>query len=181
MSTEYILYARPRGNLGTEVNTYWDSVKSDKKLRHNAVIAYPPHCTLTGFFPAQQKKGKKTSLDKKYTKALIQAVASTTIPKGVTVKTKVKQEKQYDKINLSSPYLNAVTELFMKKASIPNQYKKDKYHITLRDHEFKKKWKQTKIQKLQDKINLSASASWSLFVYKKRNGGILEKVTEVKV
>lgn len=50
ISIQYILYVRPGGDLGSQLRQFWNSVKM-RHLDNPAVLDYPPHCSLTGFFP----------------------------------------------------------------------------------------------------------------------------------
>ena len=178
--TEYILYVRPGSKLGTELRTYWNKVKSDPDISHSAITAYPPHCSLTGFFP-------KTKSKSAYVQAVKDAMDSLEDKsKKITVVGLVQgtETQALDYIKLSSSYLLAVTKAFMKNASVPSSYLKDPqsfpYHITLRNHVFvqdvAKKMK--KIQSLERKIQLKAKVSWSLFLYKRDASGDLSVVDE---
>ena len=131
---DYILYVRPGNAFGKELRTYWNDVKSAPSINHSAITTYPPHCSLTGFFPMTESKAT-------YIRAVKDAMDSLDNgSKRVSVNTLVqsKQDQPLDYIKLSSFYLLAVTKAFMKNASIPSKYLKDPqafpYHITLRNH-----------------------------------------------
>lgn len=179
-ANDYILYLRARGALGKELRTYWDDVKADSDISHKAITNYPPHCSLTGFFPAT--KSEKTYID-----AVNSAMRSLgNMPRTVTVVGLIQGNatSKLDYIKLSSNYALAVTKAFMTNASIPSRYLKDPisftYHITLRNHVFQKnvKKKMKKIQGLEKKINLHANASWSLFLYERDTNGDLSVIEE---
>lgn len=178
--TEYILYVRPGSKLGAELRTYWNKVKSDPDISHSAITTYPPHCSLTGFFP-------KTKSKSAYVQAVKEAMDSVdALSKKITVVGLVQgtETQALDYIKLSSSYLLAVTKAFMKNASVPSSYLKDPqsfpYHITLRNHVFVQNVakKMKKIQSLERKIQLKAKASWSLFLYKRDASGDLSVVDE---
>lgn len=179
-ANDYILYVRPRGSLGKEFKTYWDAVKSDSDISHKAITDYPPHCSLTGFFPANQP-------EKTYIQAVSDAIKSQgSTPGTITIVGLVqgKQTSRLDYVKLSSSYLLNLTRAFMTNASVPQHYLKDPqsfpYHITLRDHVFKQNvvQKMAKIQKLEKKIDLHAKASWSIFLYERDTKGDLTAIKE---
>jgi hypothetical protein len=180
---DYILYVRPSNELGKELRTYWNDVKSDSSISHSAITTYPPHCSLTGFFPRTEPKAT-------YIRAVKDAMDSLdSASKTISVKALVQgnQNQPLDYIQLSSSYLLTVTKAFMKNASIPSKYLKDPqafpYHITLRNHVYvqnaQKKLK--KIQKLERKIHLKAKASWSLYLYQRDDNGDLSVVKEFPI
>ena len=178
--TDYILYVRPQGQLGNELSTYWKAVKKDSDISHSAITDYPPHCSLTGFFPKTESKNT-------YIQAVDNAIKSLgTTPRTITINGLVQgnQNAKLDYIKLSSSYLLAVTRAFMSNASVPSQYLKNPqsftYHITLRKHVFQKKVakKMKKIQALERKINLQAHVSWSLFLYERDAAGNLSVIKE---
>jgi hypothetical protein len=180
LATDYILYVRPRSKLGSELAAYWEVVKSDPTISHFAITYYPPHCSLTSFFPKKQTK-------KEYVQAVEDAIKNLgPAPRTITINGLIqgKQTQKLDYIKLSSSYLLAVTKAFMKNASVPQSYLKNpstfSYHITLRDHIFQTevKKKMNKIHSLQKMINLKAKASWSLFLYEKDEDGTLSKIEE---
>lgn len=169
--TDYILYVRARSDLGGELRSYWQAVRSDPDIDHKAIRDFPPHCSLTGFFPKKSSKGT-------YIKAVKDAIQQVNLPRVITINGLIQgnEHQKLDYIKLSSAYLLAVTQAFMNNASIPQKYLKNPldfpYHITLRDHIFQKNVskKMKKIQSLERKINLSAKTYWSLFLYKRENG-----------
>ena len=178
--SDYILYVRAQGQLGKELSTYWNAVKKDSSISHFAITAYPPHCSLTGFFP--NVKSKNT-----YIQAVNDAIKSLgSTPRTISINGLVQQNetKNLDYIKLSSSYLLAVTKAFMRNASVPAKYLKNPqtftYHITLRDHIFQKNVakKMKKIQSLEKKIHLHAKASWSLFLYERDDNGDLSMIKE---
>ena len=179
-ANDYILYLRARGALGKELRTYWDDVKADSDISHKAITNYPPHCSLTGFFPAT--KSKKTYINA--VNAAMESLGNT--PRTISILGLIQGNatSKLDYIKLSSNYALAVTKAFMINASIPSQYLKNPnsftYHISLRNHVFQKnvKKKMKKIQSLEKKINLHANASWSFFLYERDNNGDLSVIEE---
>ena len=176
VANEYILYVRPQGQLGKELSKYWKNVKQDSDISHLAITKYPPHCSLTGFFPITKSKAE-------YIQAVKEAMESLkNDPKNISVGKLVQNsaQKATDYITLSSSYLLAVTEAFMQNASVPSTYLKTFYHITLRNHVFvqnvQKKMK--KIQSLERKINLGAKASWALYLYELDSNDTLTVIEE---
>ncbi len=170
-ASDYILCLRARGHLGEELCTYWHAVKKNHDINHDAIKHFPPHCSLTGFFPKVDSK-------ETYIQAVEQALQQhERAIKSITINGLVQgsEKAKLDYIKLTSAYLFAVTRTFINIAAIPQRHLKDPhdfpYHITLRDHVFhhdvEKKLK--KIQSLERKINLSAQVSWSLFLYERHD------------
>lgn len=181
--TDYIFYLRARGVLGDELRTYWWTVRKDPDISHDAIRDYPPHCSLTGFFPKNESR-------ETYIQAVVDAIQQfENMPRTITIQALIQggPKSKLDYISLSSSYLLEVTQAFMNNASIPQQFLKNPddftYHITLRDHLFKKevKKKLKKIQSLQQKINISAQVSWSLFLYERNDDGQLSVVEEFPI
>jgi len=179
-ATDYILYVRARGELGKELRTYWNAVLKDEDISHHAIRDYPPHCSLTGFFP--KKKSSEF-----YIQAVEDAIQQQGAkPRTITIKGLVQgnQNQKLDYIKLSSSFLFAVAQAFLSNASIPDKYLKKPqsfpYHITLRKHKFLRKVakKMEKIQSLENKIDLTAQVSWSLFLYEKENKKELKMIKE---
>ena len=178
-ATDYILYVRPGGAFGKELKTYWNGVKNDSAISHKAIRNYPPHCSLTGFFP-------KTLSKAEYIQAAEDAIEETQLPRTITINGLIQGNvsQMLDYIKLSSSYLLAVTQAFMQNASLTANFLKNPqkfpYHITLRKHVFLKKAKNKlqKIQKLENKINLKAVATWSLYLYERDSAGNLSVVKE---
>ena len=48
---EFIVYACPVGTLAGQLDLFF--ARSRAECGENAAHAYPPHCTLTGFFHSQ--------------------------------------------------------------------------------------------------------------------------------
>jgi hypothetical protein len=177
---EYILYVRARSSLGKELSTYWKDVKEDSSIRHKALIDYPPHCSLTGFFP--KDLSKQTYIDA--VRNAMKSLGSSSRTITVVGLVQGNQKQKLDYIKLSSSFLLKVTKTFMDNASVPQQYLKDPqtfpYHITLRNTIFSSNAKKRtkKIQSLENKINLSAKANWSLFLYKRDTSDALTLIEE---
>ena len=178
--SDYILYVRARGSFGDELRSYWSDVKDDSDIRHSAITSYPPHCSLTGFFPKEKSKDF-------YINSVKEAIRSLgNSSKKIIINGLIQgsQTAKLDYIKLSSPYLFAVTQAFVSNASVPKSYLKDPqlfpYHITLRDHVFQQNVtkKMKKIHSLERKIDLQAHASWSLFLYEKDASGDLTVIEE---
>lgn len=176
--TDYILDLRARGAFGDSLNTYWKAVLNNPKISHPAITDFPPHCSLTGFFPPKKSKAA-------YIKAVQKALSQyKTMPPTVTVGNLVQgantSGSHFDYIALSSAYALAVTKAFMHNAGVPAQYLKDPskqtYHITLRNIKFKTTAQMKTIQSLENKIHLNAHASWSLFLYERKAPGSKLKV-----
>ena len=108
-ATDYILYVRAGGNFGSELHTYWHTVKNDPVISHDAIRNYPPHCSLTGFFPKDQSR-------EAYILAVenaIQQLGST--PRTISINGLIQgnQKSRLDYIKLSSSYLLHLTKMLM--------------------------------------------------------------------
>ena len=170
--TKYILYARPSGALGAELGSFWAQSKKNPKLSNEA-HAYPPHCSLTGFFSGQSK-----DFTKKLVSALKKSVAET--KKGKIQVQGITQSGNFHYIGLNSKYLSKVTDKFIANAKTQVIRKKasSKYHITLA-HKFDSKAKKG-LKKLEKNIDTSKSASWSICLYKKEHN-TLSVVKKIRV
>lgn len=181
MSTaeEYILDASPGGDLRYQLDDYWYDVKATKgkkqDLTNEAIANYPPHISLTGFFP------KELSMDE-YIQALEDAVDAQKSKPTINIKKIVQSNKtdakSIDYISVSSTYLKNVTKAFMKnlgwtKKQIKDYFKDPSsftYHITLRQKFLTKNNLSAKVKaihKLQSAIDIDAPATWSLIIYSK--------------
>lgn len=178
ISIQYILYVRPGGDLGNQLRQFWNNVKI-RRLDNPAVLDYPPHCSLTGFFPGS------ISQEDEYILALRQALKNMEpISIQITSK-KVQQGPKLDYIPLASPDLLAITTKFVELIGISTKYIKAQpgtfgYHISLREDT---KAKTTaSVRKLEDKyIDLAASGlskktTWALYIYRKMNNQLKEVV-----
>jgi hypothetical protein len=179
----YILYARPNGELGNQLRRFWKAVK-DKNLANPAVFDYPPHVTLTGFFPIDNPDDSLE--EQKLIDSLQAAIESVDItPINIAGKS-IKTSNSLDYISIkNSVGLRNVTKDFLEGAGIDPSYFRPKpkstigYHISLREKPdekiSQKKLKQltSKIRKLEkDNIDLSTpnlqeDTSWRLYIYKK--------------
>ena len=182
--SEYILYVRARGELGRQLSTYWKAVKEDSSISHSAITDFPPHCSLTGFFPMDKSKNI-------YVQAVENALLQLgSMPRTITINRLVqsKATSNLDYIQLTSAYLTAVTKKFMSNASVPQKYLKGPeatvkpftFHITLRDHVFTKDVikKMKAIQSLERQIQLNAPVVWSLFLYERDDAGHLTMIQD---
>ncbi len=177
---DYILDLRPAGALGKQLSKFWKRVK-DRNLKNPAVLNYPPHCSLTGFFPG------KTAAEEEYIEALKQAVNER---KSITINIKTLQQKpKLDFIHLTSPDLFAITSKFVKLIGISPEFIKGKpktfgYHISLRQKTDEKIT--PAIRKLENKTlnlkakNLSENTTWALYLYRK-SGSKLEELAKIPI
>lgn len=186
----YILDAIPGGAFGDQLRTYWSKVETTREkkvdLTNKALDQYPPHVSLTGFFP-------KTLSEEKYIHALQEAFeeqehkAKTVHIEKLLQGNSTTKEKDLDYIKLSSDFFEDVTKAFMKKAKIDSKkYFKDPstftYHITLRQYfnENNIRSQLKAIHALQDKINLKAHAEWSLVLFSDENfPPLAQKIVEI--
>lgn len=177
--TTYILYARPGEALGTQLRHFWNANKS-QHLNNPAVLNYPPHVTLTGFFPVDNPDDPDQEailID-----ALEQAVNEVSGVIPITIGASIRQSKNLDTIPISSSVLSPVTVSFLDTAGINLSYLRPKpgsnYHITLREDT--QGSTTTKVQQLEKKYinlkaqNLQQNTTWSLYIYKKTNGVLME-------
>lgn len=178
---EYILYVRPGGDLGSQLNNFWSAVK-DQKLNDPAVLDYPPHCSLTGFFKGTQ------SQESDYIAALKAALDDTNSVVIDIIGNKVIKKSKLDYIPLESSDLYAITTDFVKRIGVSTDFVKAKpktfgYHISLRQNTNSKTT--AKVRTLEDKYinlnanNLSENTTWALYLYRKASGNHLQLIEKV--
>lgn len=170
----YILYARPGGILGTQLDNFWSAV-INKGLKDPPVQNYPYHVTLTGFFPLEEPNEKAE--EKHLIAALESAIygAPKTIP--ITFDSKISTSSSFDYISIKSPAVHAIAVDFLDRAGLdpdlirPKPKAKTGYHISLReDTDASTTAEVRKLEK--SKINLTApniqkNTTWALYLYKK--------------
>ena len=165
--------------FGDQLLQYWMRVGLTKGTgaedvySYNKAMAYPPHCTLTAFFP----RGTKTN--EEYYQALLEAIEEQgSAPRTITL-TQLKQNfgisSTLDSIQLTSSFLAAVAKAFVQNANLNEGIVKpsDTYHITLRDVAFsgstkKQRAKLNEIHGFQDSYvapYIHSSVAWSLTIY----------------
>lgn len=177
----YILYARPGGLLDAQLENFWNAVKA-QKLNNPAVTKYPPHITLTGFFPYNSKKEQD----------LIDSLKASLEPVGRIIPiqvngTQIKQTNGLDYIPIKqSPILHAVAVDFLHGAGVKANFIRPKpdaklgYHISLREETQGKTT--TRVRQLE-KANihltvpdLQQNTTWALYIYKKTGKNKLEVI-----
>ncbi|WP_068468532.1 hypothetical protein [Candidatus Protochlamydia phocaeensis] len=187
---EYILYLRPGGALGNQLRKFWNAVK-DKHLKNEAVDKYPPHCSLTGFFPG------KMSQEDDYKEDLNQALQGRGPINLKITSTAVSQGPKLDYIPLQSSDLLSITMAFVNLLQLPQEFLDTHpefikglpghfgYHISLRENTNAKTT--TQVRKLENQYinlstpNLAQNTTWSLYIYRRINGGALDEVTRVPI
>ena len=172
----YILYARPGGTLGAQLDYFWASGNA-QKLKNPPVTDYPvAHVSLTGFFevdnPGDQAQEERLIF------ALQTAIDTAPVVIPVSIASSITKSKNIDYIRINSPLLHNLTVDFLALAGIDSDFIRPKpdakiktYHITLREDTNKSTTK--KVQELQKStINLAIpsvqnNTPWSLYIYKK--------------
>lgn len=168
----YILYARPDGIFGGQLKNFWNAVKK-QNIKNPPVWDYPPHVTLTGFFPydADNEDNLISALEKAI------KMAPNIIP--IKINNKITSTKGLDYIGINSTAVHSVASDFLKFANVDTNYIRPKtddtlgYHISLRQKTDKATT--SKVRNLEkSKINLAVTnlqtgTTWSLYIYKKTN------------
>lgn len=178
---DYILYLRPGGALGSQLNKFWTNVKK-QNLNDPVVLNYPPHCSLTGFFPGS------VSHEHEYIAALKEAIKNAN-PVSIAIGKNVEQRPKLDYIPLTSPDLLALTTDFVHLIGISSKYIKAEpgtfgYHISLRQDTTATTT--LAVRKLEDKYinlsapNLSKKTTWALYLYRK-TGNKLEEIVKIPI
>lgn len=171
-TTTYILYARPQDALGDQLRTFWKDVK-DQNLNNPAVLDYPPHITLTGFFPiknSQSENDLKSALKAALKKVGIIRIAL----KGDSIV----QTDNLDYIPFQySSDLHSVAKDFLSRAKVSQTYIRPKpkstlgYHLSLRQNTDLETTINVRILEEQDihlEIpDLELKTNWALYIYKK--------------
>lgn len=181
LDPDYIVYVRPGGALGNQLQKFWTSVKK-QNLNDPVVLKYPPHCTLTGFFPGTRAQ------EKEYIAALRKAIEGTN-PIVINLANSVNQKPKLDYIPLTSSDLFAITTEFANLIDLPSKYIKAKpgtfgYHISLRQDTDAATT--AAVRKLEDKyINLKApklseKTTWAIYLYRK-SGDLLEEIVKIPI
>lgn len=177
-SIQYILYLRPGGALGRQLDQFWTNVKKSK-LNDPAVLKYPPHCSLTGFFPG-------TRADEETYVAALRGALDGIDPIFIEITERtIHQGPKLDYIPLESSDLLAITTQFVKLIGISKDYIKGQrgtfgYHISLREDT--DPVTTTRVRKLEKQYinlrarNLKQNTTWALYLYRKQNNQLVEVV-----
>lgn len=172
----YILWARPGGTLGAQLDYFWANVNA-QKLKNPPVRDYPvAHVSLTGFFKIDNP-GDQAQEDRLIF-ALQMAIDTAPVVIPILINSSITQSKNIDYIRIISPLLHDLTANFLAYADIDSGFIRPKpnakiktYHITLRQDTNKSTM--AKVQKLEKStINLAIpsvqnNTPWSLYIYKK--------------
>lgn len=136
---EWILYSILEGDLQEELDNFWLTCKNNPNLKNKAVIEYPPHITLTKFYPKKLEKGD-------YISALKQALEEYPLTVDFNLKkSQIERQKKFHGIYFKSNALSKISERFCELAGIPKKYlastvKNPEYHLSL-SRDFKPKFK----------------------------------------
>lgn len=102
---ELIVYATPTGPLALACDRYWDEVID---VGRTTAQAYPPHCTLTGFFHRGSGRLDRVGRD------LSGAVGATAVDRAPCVEvTALRVDREWVGLELDSVWLSEVTERFV--------------------------------------------------------------------
>lgn len=182
-STRYILPARPGGRLGSQLDHFWSDVKK-AKLNNPAVLDYPPHITLTGFFPI--KNPDTAAGEQRLIRSLQDSIQPATVVPIVIKGTFIVRTDSLDYIPFqNSPILKAITINFLDRIPVdanflrPQPGSKRGYHITLRQNTNANTTKRVRQLENQDihlnAAGLQAHTTWRLCIYKK-TGNTLTRI-----
>lgn len=101
---ELILYATPRGPLAEALDDLFDRLRRDSPT---TAQAYPPHCTLTGFFHRARADVARVVDD-----AHEAVVTAASMPARVSVEG-LRLAADWIGLEITAPWLRAVTEAFV--------------------------------------------------------------------
>lgn len=159
--TKFILYACPVGELGQQIETYFE--QSLERYGANKAHQYMPHCTLTGFF--EDKEQAATD----YVDALKAALAEQ-LPQQPAPVADIRQLSFHDDwhgIELTSPWFQAVAHAFASLAKSPEPLRlKTWLHVSLA-YGFDPAQANPLKHLALDLMHPEASAGWELRLYQR--------------
>ncbi len=172
-SAEYILYACIHGDLEEDLIFFWEACQNQESYKNEAVTVYPPHISLTGFFPQVLEEAD-------YIESLNQSIAAVPVHPSIGLRSnEVLHRKTFHAVYFQSEYLKSVTEIFAQKIGLPSEKIKPAldYHLTLA-HNFRLEANQ-ELQGLEKQIDFSKSFKASLCLFKSEEEQGQRKLTKV--
>lgn len=130
MNTEYILYARLSGAVAEDLNLFWQRCNEKESLRNEAVTVYPPHITLTGFFPKAMRKSE-------YVAAISEILQTNAAAKNTELgERRLVRKPHLHAVYFKNDFLRLISELFAEKIGLPKERLKatvemPEFHLTL--------------------------------------------------
>lgn len=160
LSTQFILYACPVGELGQQLDTYFQ--RSLERCGANTAHQYMPHCTLTGFFEDQ----RRTAPD--HVDALKAALAQTPPPAPAAAVRCLSFHDDWHGLELTSLWFQAVTRRFAALTRSPEALRlKTWLHVSLA-YGFAPEQAPILKQLALDLVNPQAAVDWELRLYQRQ-------------
>ncbi|MCG8350097.1 MAG: hypothetical protein MI924_20210 [Chloroflexales bacterium] len=164
MISKLIVYACPTGQLADQIAAYY--ARSHAECGPNAAHAYPPHCTLTGFFHDDVESIPR------YKNALAAALqrAKPQQPTPVITISDLVIDERFLYLQLDSPWLIALITDFAATVDSPSRRDplrlKDWLHLSLA-YEFPPSQYPSLAQLARELVDISASVGWQLRLYER--------------
>ncbi|MDJ0713165.1 MAG: hypothetical protein QNJ54_02955 [Prochloraceae cyanobacterium] len=164
MVSKFIVYVCPVGELGEQLETYFQ--KSREVCGVNTAHKYMPHCTLTSFFEDETTAIPTyiQSLDRSYNKAL----PNRTQPALVIADLQFKPD--WHGFELESPWVREIIIDFVRRTHSPTQREKlrskEWLHLSLA-YDFQPRLYKTLVEIAQETVDPKASVNWELRFYER--------------
>lgn len=168
MTSKLIVYACPTGPLANQIDAYY--TRSQELYGRNAAHAYPPHCTLTGFFHDDADSIPR------YAAALAAALerARPMQPAPAVTITRLELHEHFHGLVLESPWLINLTADFAATADSPTRRDdlrlKDWLHLSLA-YAFPPEQHTPLARLAGDLVDISAPVGWELRLYEQLPAG----------
>jgi hypothetical protein len=167
MTSEFIVYACPIGELAHQLDAYF--AKSLAMCGENAAHQYMPHCTLTGFFRDDD------SAIPLYVEAIAQSLSqsqSQPCPSPVITIQQLTFRSDWHGLELQSDWLKQLIVNFAAIAHSPTRSDalrlKDWLHLSLA-YDFRSEHAEMLTQLAQQLIHTDASVEWELRFYQRQS------------
>ena len=160
--TQFILYACPTGELGQQLETYFE--KSLAQCGPNTAHQYMPHCTLTGFFEDDLQKANH------YVEALKQSLSEQLLfcPNPVAEVTQMSFQNDWHGLELEAPWFQKLAKTFSTLAPSPTPLRlKTWLHVSLA-YGFGSTHADALRQLALNIVNPKASVTWAIRLYQRQ-------------
>jgi ubiquitin-associated SH3 domain-containing protein len=166
MVTKFILYACPTGQLADQIDTYFETAKTNYSW--NPALDYMPHCSLTGFFH------DKAAAAQHYTLALehILERMRSSQPDPVMQVTGMIFNSDFHGLTLQSSWLADLTKAFAATTCLEMRREairiKEWLHLSLA-YQFKPEEHNALEALARQLVNPKAAVGWELRFYQRRD------------
>lgn len=165
MSSQFIVYACPVGELAEQLDTYFE--QSLRLCGRNAAHHYMPHCTLTGFF--QDDEAAVAIYQKAIAQALKQAPPP---PDPVITITGMTFRPDWHGLELQSDWLKTLIKTIAHLAESPTRQEplrlKDWLHLSLA-YEFAPEHAKKLTHLAQSYVDVRSPVQWELRFYQRHS------------